>query len=72
MALDPSFPAYADEIAGRLGAAGLSAASDSVRQAARVAKADPLRAEEILREAAADIMEAVPVRGFGCGGRVLR
>jgi hypothetical protein len=52
------------EIADRLEAARLRDAAASVRRAARVVKTDPLLAEEILREAADDIMAMSPAYSY--------
>lgn len=58
--LDPDFLVHADEIAGRLLAAGLDEAARQVCEAAEVGRRDPGRAAEMLHEAAAGIMAQVP------------
>lgn len=60
----PDVSAEAAEIAGRLRAAGLEDAASAVERASRVAKADPLLAEEILREAADDLMAQSPAYSY--------
>jgi len=61
---DGDIPAEAAEIADRLEAAGLDDAAASVRRAARVAKTDPSLAEDILRQAADDIMARSPAFSY--------
>ncbi len=52
------------EIADRLEAAGLEDAAASVRRAADLAATDPALAEDILREAADDLMARSPAYSY--------
>lgn len=60
----PDVSAEAAEIAGRLRAAGLEDAASAVERASRVSQTDPLLAEEILREAADDLMAQSPAYSY--------
>jgi hypothetical protein len=60
---DPAVLALLEENAGRLRAVGQGEAADKVAAAVRLARADPERASEMVREAAELVLAADPLQG---------